>query len=308
MNGRQLAMNRKPAAELVRVPEREVARLPAGRDARRFGACRLGPIGFLALAWPLMLLASISGCSLLRGPVQRPPLATGSSAPVQIHADFEIDHSHPLFREPERLLAAMEQTLAMPSPSRAIHVYLFETEESYRTYLNRRYPQFDNRQAYFVHDGPELAVYAYFSDAVDVDLRHELTHAYLHAGFTSIPLWLDEGLAEYFEVDDNGQGLNALHVAHLTAERRAGKWIPNLGRLENIRDLNKMTQLDYAESWCWVHWMLHSSPERKRMLIDYLTMVGTNKTGKALAPMVYATTPMADTELLAHLRRLGELH
>ncbi|GIT30210.1 MAG: hypothetical protein Ct9H300mP1_22560 [Planctomycetaceae bacterium] len=32
------------------------------------------------------------------------------------------------------------------------------------------------------------------------DLRHEFTHGVLHSSLKRVPLWLDEGLAEYFEV------------------------------------------------------------------------------------------------------------
>ena len=35
-----------------------------------------------------------------------------------------------------------------------------------------------------------------------VDLRHETTHAVLHGLLPMVPLWLDEGLAEYFEAPE----------------------------------------------------------------------------------------------------------
>ena len=34
----------------------------------------------------------------------------------------------------------------------------------------------------------------------EIDLRHEATHALLHGSLPMVPLWLDEGLAKYFEV------------------------------------------------------------------------------------------------------------
>ena len=43
-------------------------------------------------------------------------------------------------------------------------------------------------------------VFAYKSKALPVDVRHEGTHGLLHAALPMVPLWLDEGLAEYFEV------------------------------------------------------------------------------------------------------------
>ena len=40
-----------------------------------------------------------------------------------------------------------------------------------------------------------------------------MAHGYLHSAFPSIPLWLDEGLAEYFETPRGDAGLNGRHVA-----------------------------------------------------------------------------------------------
>ena len=41
---------------------------------------------------------------------------------------------------------------------------------------------------------------AYRNPEFGNDLRHECTHALLHAVLPAVPLWLDEGLAKYFEV------------------------------------------------------------------------------------------------------------
>ena len=46
----------------------------------------------------------------------------------------------------------------------------------------------------------DLLVYTYWGDRIQQDLRHELTHALLHSVLKDVPLWLDEGLAEYFEL------------------------------------------------------------------------------------------------------------
>ena len=37
-------------------------------------------------------------------------------------------------------------------------------------------------------------------DHLRTDLRHELTHALLHGVLKDVPLWLDEGLAGFFEL------------------------------------------------------------------------------------------------------------
>ena len=77
-----------------------------------------------------------------------------------------------------------------------------------RSFFRDRYPDFPKRRAFFVETDTQLAVYAQWGDRVAEDLRHEVAHGYLHAIVPSIPLWLDEGLAEYFEVPRGQNGLN----------------------------------------------------------------------------------------------------
>ena len=58
------------------------------------------------------------------------------------------------------------------------------------------------RRAFFLAQGSRQVVYTYFNPQLEVDLRHEATHALLHLAIAELPLWLDEGLAEYFEVPE----------------------------------------------------------------------------------------------------------
>src|SRR5947209_8380306 len=60
--------------------------------------------------------------------------------------------------------------------------------------------------------GDELPVYTFNGDHIRQDLRHELTHALLHSVLKDVPLWLDEGLAEFFELPPDVDGLNRQHL------------------------------------------------------------------------------------------------
>ena len=61
--------------------------------------------------------------------------------------------------------------------------------------------------------GPrDLLVYTFWSDHLRQDLRHELTHALLNGVTKEVPLWLDEGLAEYYELPPERDGMNAGHL------------------------------------------------------------------------------------------------
>ena len=73
-------------------------------------------------------------------------------------------------------------------------------------YLTRNFPSVPSRRAFFLETDTRLAVYAHWSDRVAEDLRHEVAHGYLHSVVPGLPLWLDEGLAEYFEVPRGQNG------------------------------------------------------------------------------------------------------
>ena len=113
-------------------------------------------------------------------------------------------------------------------------------------------------------------IFAYTSRELDVDLRHETTHALLHAALPMVPLWLDEGLAEYFEVAPADRAHRHPHLPKL-------KWgmvvagVPSLERLESITKLEQMGLTEYRESWAWVHFMLHGPPAAQEELTGYLS-------------------------------------
>ena len=107
----------------------------------------------------------------------------------------------------------------------------------------------------------ELAIYAQEGDRLAEDLRHEMTHAYLHSALANIPpLWLDEGLAKYFEVPPGRHGLNRQYVRQIAEAMQKGAWHPNLRRLEQLDPAGDMSQEDYVESWAWIHYLLESQP------------------------------------------------
>jgi hypothetical protein len=176
----------------------------------------------------------------------------------------------------ERLIAEIEaqgpeinRLLALPPTSTPIHIHLFQDHTTYERYVAKHFPNFPQRRAFFLEAKGELAVYAHWGENVADDLRHEVTHGYLHAAVPNLPLWLDEGLAEFFELGQLSEGYHKAHLALLTEEMANG-WRPDVTRLEEIRSAAAMSQRDYAESWAWVHFMTRTTPDRLELLQNYL--------------------------------------
>ena len=199
----------------------------------------------------------------------------------------------------------VEELLQISLSDEPIHVYLFENEALYHDYMKRKHPLFPNRRAFFVKSDTALMVYAYWGDRVAEDLRHEVTHGYLHSSIAGLPLWLDEGLAEYFETPRINRGFNSRHYHLLLRRYDSSQWVPDVGRLESLKNPARMTQMDYAESWLWVHYLLHHNVETAGILQQHLAEIKTNPAQATPLKELLIKAGKDDTEILSHLEYLG---
>lgn len=199
------------------------------------------------------------------------PRATEVTAgQLVIHADFSLAANHRLVRDLESLRIDVSQQLGLPVSDEPVNLYLFSSTERYERFAARKFPGFPPRRAFFVETDTSLSVFAAWQDRIAEDLRHETTHGYVHAVAPAIPLWLDEGVAEFFELPRAAGGVHREHLDHLHARILEGTWRADLIRLESLRSATTLSQDDYAESWSWVHWMLTTTETRRRILQAYL--------------------------------------
>lgn len=227
-----------------------------------------------------------------------------------IHCDFQLPARHRLLDELTARREDLRRQLAFGVSDEPIHVYLFEDESGYEDFRRTVKGRFPNRRALFVESDTRLEVYAQWAGMVGEDLRHEVTHAYLHSVLPNIPLWLDEGLAEYFEVPRGRQGFHREHLELLlAAPDRLGDstlaWRPSLARLESLSTAREMTPEEYAESWAWVHFLLHSAPETRRLLQEYLYSLHLNGSTVPLSTRLVWLLRNPEDHLAEHLAELG---
>jgi len=65
-----------------------------------------------------------------------------------------------------------------------------------------------------------------------------------------------------------------------------------------------LTQLDYAESWLWVHYLLHHDAQTANLLQEHIAQIRHKPaTAKSLQQLLAASGRDA-TELLSHLEYL----
>lgn len=260
----------------------------------------LRSLSFIALAGAL-----VGGCaSMFERSAALPSRNAVVLDQLVIHSDSTLEKQDRMLDDLRALRETVKATLAVDLPDEPIDVYLFENEQRFDLFLSKHFPDFPTRRAFFVQRDNSLAVYAHRGDRVAEDLRHEVTHGYLHSAYRGIPLWLDEGLAEYFETPRGDAGLNRPHVTLLTSLAAQNAWQPDLARLERFESVAQMKQADYAESWAWVHMLLETIPARRELLQGYLRNL---RHGSAPEPLsAYIARSMASPEqvLRQHLAAL----
>ena len=246
--------------------------------------------------------AAVVGCATSMTQLSALPAKHSvKSDQLLVLSDFKIARDDPLIIELQELRKDVRETLLVPMQEQKVVVYLFSDEAEYTEYMKNTYPNLPPRRAFFIGSPAELAVYAFWGDQVRVDLRHEYTHGLLHAGLKSVPLWLDEGIAEYFEVSSKDHKRINIEHAHRLSTAVQNGWRPDLRRLESLEDVAEMHRLDYQESWAWVHFLLHDSPDSRLLLLDYLTELRDTDQPSSLAERIEAEMPYASDRLLGYV-------
>jgi hypothetical protein len=229
------------------------------------------------------------------------------SGHLVVHSDFLLGDYKLFFEELTALEIEIQQQLELTDCERPIHVYLFENEERFQRFVRAHHPEFPARRAFFWEDGSRLSVYARQGDRMTEDLRHEVTHGYLHAMAPNLPLWLDEGLAKYYEVVGGQRRVNRPLFDVMLAQIRSENWRPDLPRLEQFSPTQDMSQSDYAEAWAWTHFLLESRPEHARLLRDYLASLQCNRLTDPISVRIAAVAEHPQAALIEHLEGLTAL-
>jgi tRNA A-37 threonylcarbamoyl transferase component Bud32 len=288
-----------------------IAERQATFDARSMSQVRSRELGArrMVRAAGLLLAAvlALCGCNVVDRPVGLPVKYEVRCKQEQllVLSDFKLQKDHELIRELCTLREQEAQILELPLQRDPVVVYLFNDETVYRKYMAAKYPKLPRRSAYFIGSPTELSVFTHWGLNVREDLRHEYTHGLLHSAMKRVPLWLDEGLAEYFEISGpQPGGINREYATKLSALLAQG-WRPNIKRLEGLPDDAQMRRSDYQEAWAWVHFMLNGSPQSKHVLLSYLKDLRTNPNPKPISKRLAVECPDYQELSMSYMSRLA---
>jgi hypothetical protein len=251
-------------------------------------------------SWALAYALSSLSCAALseRGATLVPTRYQVRTGPFILFSNFPMSEDTPAVRCLQALERDLVQHLDYQSSAEGapVEVYVLDDRNAFTHFLRYYHPELPPRRAFFLAQGPQRVVYTYLSPRLEEDLRHEATHALLNGSYGSLPLWLDEGLAEYFENDLAQPGAERERIEHITGDL-AGGWSPNLARLESLSDIHEMTPRDYREAWAWIHLCLNGPEPGKSRLLHALAGA-SDKPGK---PKL-SETGMTKEQLLSHLK------
>jgi hypothetical protein len=112
---------------------------------------------------------------------------------------------------------------------------------------------------------------------------HEYSHLIVNNVAPDLPVWLNEGLAEYystFEIGSNGRTVvfGRAIISHLQ-ELAQQPWMPLKDLLATTRSSPHYNEgsrrgVFYAESWLLVHMLLHGEPDRRPAFSAYTRALG----------------------------------
>src|SRR5262249_32296717 len=151
------------------------------------------------------------------------PLQTAVVGPLLFTTDMPLDQVQVFGSELLTLEQQIATELKLPRVSIPIRLYIFQDRARYLGFLQQHFPSLkqsgEKRRAMFLLRNGTPHIFAYRGGDLLRDLRHEFTHALLNTSVTGLPIWLDEGLAVFFETP-NGTGAQPAHVVFLSSQLR----------------------------------------------------------------------------------------
>lgn len=199
-----------------------------------------------------------------------------ADAPVVFHTDHTLIEEHSLRAELSQLHASLQAELGVPALSQTAKVFVLRDAAAYRAFL-RKVPGVrpTYRVGLFLKRGGVPHIFTYRHAELRETLRHEFTHCVLNDAHPGLPIWLDEGLAEFYERPQ--QDGEQPRYRKLLKRQSTWFWKPKPARLASWKRMSDMQLREYAEAWSWVYLLRRRVVNGNDVLRDYL---GALRNGK----------------------------
>lgn len=185
-----------------------------------------------------------------------------------IYSTVAASTLEPVAQTLEPLPKHLSEELGIPLSQDVVRVVVLRNVDEYDWYLKKHFPNVPKRRALYVQNRGQSLVISYFHRDWIEDARHECTHALLHQSGIQLPLWLDEGLAEYFETDHSISWQHPIHSPAIRAQLRFGQ-VVQLEELEAMR-FETLDAKGYRDAWSVVAFLLNQGADGRSALQAYL--------------------------------------
>lgn len=150
-----------------------------------------------------------------RDAVRAVPLGLGGQPPPSRQGNYVFGNYPKMQHDPDKLLVLLFETPAAYARAGGPG----GTGGSYTSWQNRLLISLENLG--IKRDGDELVLDHMKSDFV---LRHEMTHQIMHHWLSRLPMWLREGIAEYFAAAGYAEGRYNFAEMDQRMHKYANKW------------------------------------------------------------------------------------
>lgn len=193
---------------------------------------------------------------------------------VVCESNFPLEETEGLQAEIVQLQNDLVNYLRVPQSKEKISLCLFRDRNSYTAFICEYFPgaPTDRPALYVKEPGKPGVLMVRRDEKMILNVRHEMVHAYLNAALRNVPIWIDEGLAKYFETPPGERGFRNPFLEKVESDATAFLASPpSLRRLEKLTRVDQMGIREYRESWAWTHFLMHYSKKTQRVLALYLS-------------------------------------
>ena len=209
------------------------------------------------------------------------------------------------------LFRGAKQPLPMPTL-----VYLFDDENALKPFV----PLYHGKPAVvggYCHCGSSddvsiiVAGLARYAESSAI-IFHEYAHLLVHTAVRDVPVWLNEGLAQYystFALKNGGRQADigrpiARHVQLLRERLLPVAQLLAVDQTSALYNEGERRSIFYAESWALTHYLLMERPNGASIVNRYLTAVAAGTPSeKAFVDATGVSLKEMDTELLRYVTR-----
>jgi tetratricopeptide (TPR) repeat protein len=180
------------------------------------------------------------------------------------------------------VLGSLIQNAQRPLPV-PTHVYVFDSRKELQPFLPVRNGRVASLGGFFHHDGDvnDIALALEGYDESVAIVFHEYTHLLVRNAAKSIPVWLNEGLAEYYSTYRLESGGMRAHIGrpiahHVELLRERFMPLSQLIAVDTasaLYDEGERRSIFYAEAWALTHYLMIEMPKGPVAINTYATAI-----------------------------------